>query len=420
MNFILNRHPFPLNQGPVVFPLDDHIKKKKISTKEVLENRTVFEHDETQECFHWISNVTGREAWKETNKFNLTKPKFSVQGPASTKTMGIVYTCNIQKCIVNCPCSVCDDTKESCKLLCKDQVCKDCNIQCPDHQIQLPRLFNSETDQYTLMTNELGRYKYAIPYAGILTNCFKCTNDLLEHQTFHLVFHTRCRFCRNELRPFEQENITTLVEYEYAESILKWSENRTCSYCLVECKDKVERLKHEETVHKNNGKYKCQRCNKTYSSNTSLHYHESKQHNNGNEVHVFHCEVCLAEFTTEASLQRHIETIHQSSMKFECEDCEESFTREDSLKRHQKEKHLKLNANLDFVEDFEKFLQHNCDQCNKSFKRKDKLQRHMKTVHSNPENKKPFQCPKCDSKFSRKDALNRHENQKHAEQETFN
>ena len=107
-------------------------------------------------------------------------------------------------------------------------------------------------------------------------------------------------------------------------------------------------------------------------------------------------------------------------MKFECEDCEESFTREDSLKRHQKEKHLKLNANLDFVEDFEKFLQHNCDQCNKSFKRKDKLQRHMKTVHSNPENKKPFQCPKCDSKFSRKDALNRHENQKHAEQETFN
>ena len=31
LNYILNQHPFPLNQGPLLLPLDDHIKKEKVS-----------------------------------------------------------------------------------------------------------------------------------------------------------------------------------------------------------------------------------------------------------------------------------------------------------------------------------------------------------------------------------------------------
>ena len=108
-----------------------------------------------------------------------------------------------------------------------------------------------------------------------------------------------------------------------------------------------------------------------------------------------------------------IDTVHQATLNFECEKCGEDFSREDNLKRHQKENHFKINANLDFVEDFDTFILNKCDLCDKSFKRKDQLKRHVNTVHSNPAYKKQFKCDRCDSKFSNPDNLKRHVKQKH-------
>ena len=150
-------------------------------------------------------------------------------------------------------CSLCNDYK-TCKLLCRDEVCGRCNGQCLSHQIKLPRLFNPETDLFTLVTNNLCGYRFGIPYAGIPASCSQCTTDVQEHQMFHLVFHTRCRYCRNDLRPFERRKIVTVDEYIDAEKLIKWVDGRTCSYCLAKCKDKYEREKHEATVHKNNGR----------------------------------------------------------------------------------------------------------------------------------------------------------------------
>ena len=415
LNYILSKHPFPIGQGPLISPLDDEVQheKVKMSSEEVFESRTVFQHCGTQECFEWIPSVTGLEAWNHENiqKIKLQKPEISVQGPCSIKTMAIVYTCNKQNCVVQCPCTVCNDEKY-CKLFCRDMVCRECNPQCLDHQIKLPRTFNPETDQYTLITNELEGYRYAIPYSGIPFDCTQCSVDLLEHQNYHLVFHTRCRFCRHDLRPFEQRTISTFKEYKDAMEVVDFSDDRTCEYCLVKSKNAIIRLKHEETIHKIIGKFKCEQCDKLYSNRTSLNYHVASKHESDEEKKSFMCELCNSEFTSDASLCRHVETVHQPSTEIKCETCGEDFTRADNLKRHLKEKHLDFNANLDFVEDIPNFKKYNCGECDKSFSRKDHLERHNKTLHSS-EPKKQVECLNCDVKFSSQSALVRHMKKQH-------
>ena len=68
LNFLYSKHPFPLCQGPVIIPIEedyywDKEKKEVISTKEVVfENRTVFTHANTQQCFEWLPILTGNNA----------------------------------------------------------------------------------------------------------------------------------------------------------------------------------------------------------------------------------------------------------------------------------------------------------------------------------------------------------------------
>ena len=378
----------------------------------------MFSHEDTQECFEWTSTVTGIDAWKKSNfsqNYNLSKPSSSVQGPVSTKSMSIIYSCNKEKCLVNCPCSICCDEKNSCKLLCRDEICDECNIQCPTHQIKLPRVFNPETDHYTLMTNKMDRYKYAIPHAGIPVSCSQCTNDLREHQIFHLVFHTRCRYCRYLLRPFELQSIITLEDFKEAEEELKRKEDRTCSSCTSLSLTKAHRLDHEATVHKMQCRgYMCKSCKKMYSNTTSLNYHIFREHGDKNEASEFQCNHCQSVFVSNEVLKRHVETIHPNpqSTIFKCDKCDQSFSREDSYMRHLRQTHYKFKANLDFVENMDAFLLNKCDQCEKSFKRKYKLKRHVDTVNS--ETKKKFDCSECEKKFSRSDNLRRHVRDEHS------
>ena len=247
---------FPFSQGPLVRPLDWYLDK--VSEKEASENKTLFKHEDGQECFEWIPKVTGLNAWNDnTQMYDLQNPAYSVQGPISTKSMGIVYGCNKGKCLVHCPCTVCCDDKKSCKLSCRDQICEECNSQCLNHQIKLARLFDPETDSYTLVNNKKNNHDYAIPYAGIPVSCSLCQNDLREHQIFHLVFHTRCRYCRDLLRPFEVTVIESLEDYEEAEKWLKIKDDKTCSYCANISSKKEHRVSHEATIHEKGGKYGC-------------------------------------------------------------------------------------------------------------------------------------------------------------------
>ena len=221
--------------------------------------------------------------------------------------MQLVYTCSNLKCVIFCPCKICTDETVNCKLQCRAEVCSECNIQCHQHQVTLPCLFDVKVDNFTMRTQKMGKYQFAIPYAGIPLKCGSCSEEVLEHQVLHLVFHTRCRFCRFEMRPFEQKDIVTVEDYKKAEKILKSVERRTCCVCLVKCQDKFARLKHEESVHDGLEKqFKCKHCDKSYANVNAFKYHEDRQHMGAKAT----CDLCGFQCSSDGNLQRHIETLH--------------------------------------------------------------------------------------------------------------
>ena len=160
------KEPFPLNQGPVVLPFeckgrlweDGGVKVNARSAEEVLNQRTVFHHESDQPCGDWHPVVTGISAWKnscdflENRSYEVRVKSTKIQGASSLKDMSMVYPCNHLGCSVRCPCSVCNDDRINCKLECKDAICFECNAQCKNHRIKLPRVFDAEHDHCMIVT----------------------------------------------------------------------------------------------------------------------------------------------------------------------------------------------------------------------------------------------------------------------------
>ena len=409
MQQILVQHPLPLSQGPVLLPLDTDTEDK-LTICDVLRMKTCFSHHSSQKCSDWLPNSIGGSGWGEAC-YEVRELQYSIEGPASTRYMGLVYTCTDHTCVIHCPCTICTDPNAECKLQCRTEACPKCTSQCPEHKIKLPRLFNSEFDHYTMLTMKMGMFQFATPYAGIPLDCLKCTEDVLDHQIFHLVFHTRCRFCRYELRHFEQRSIVSERDYRRVDHYLQGQENRTCSFCLKRFYGITERRKHEENVHQEKDKeFKCDLCEKTYCNSNALSYHKTTKHEE--ILAKFKCDLCDLQFSTKWTLLRHSRSIHSESKesdqaKYDCPDCGVTFSRKDVLIRHKREKHFGVKANLDYVEDLDSLTRINCDSCSSKFKRKSDLKRHQETAHGQGEIKM-FKCLLCEKMYTRKSDLNRH------------
>ena len=404
LQHILLKHPLPLSQGPVLLPLDTDTEDK-LTIGEVLCMKTSFSHKDAQHCSDWFPVSIGGSDWREA-RYEVRELQYSLSGAASTRSMGLVYNCTGHNCVIHYPCTVCTDPNAKCKVQCGAESCNQCTSQCREQNIKLARLFNS--DHYTLVTMKIDKYQFATPYAGIPLNCLKCSDDVLEHQSFHLVFHTRCRFCRQELQHFEQRSIETKSDYKSVDRYLQGQENRTCSFCLKTFFGISARRKHEENVHQGKDKlFKCDLCVKTYSNSDALKYHKDTKHKE--IVSKFDCSLCGLQFSTERNLLRHGQVIHseENDSKFECAECGKTFSRKDAHVRHEREKHHGSKANLCYVEDLDSLTSINCAKCSSTFKRRFDLKRHQQTAHGQDEVKQ-FKCPKCEKTFARKFALNRH------------
>ena len=329
--------------------------------------------------------------------------------------MKIVYTCSKFGCVIYCPCLVCTDSRDNCKLQCKAEIYKDCSSQCTQHEIGLPRLFNLDTDRFTLVTRLMDKYQFAFPYTGIPLNCEKCSDDVLHHQTFHLVWHERCKFCKAEMRPFLYTHVPvfSIRDYKIAIKVGIRKDEMTCSFCLKLCKDRYARTAHEENVHGNKKKkFQCENCEKSFTSKEGLDYHRNTNHISS--VTKLTCDLCGSQFLRNYEFNRHVKAVHgnkNQDSEFECVECKMKFTRKDSKYRHDQEKHFANNVNVDYVEDLASISDFRCSECNQNFRRESALKRHFNSAHS--ANKIEYQCSKCDAKFSRKDSLNRHVKNQH-------
>ena len=415
MHKLLLDHPCPLAQGPVICAVDGGAYEDSRGRK-VMTTNTTFQHQESQECVEWIPI--------EKNKLNLKydvtdlhTEQCQIQGAASNCDMCIVYTCQSGRCRINCSCSICMDKTVNCKLQCRMEICSNCTCQCTIHKLKLPRTFNVETDQFTLVTNQTDVYRYAVPHAGIPKNCEQCRQDVIEHQIYHLVFHMRCRYCRHAARPLEYDaSIIGHYSLEQKEKELDYLDDRTCAACLKEFSHRYVRIRHEEKEH--NGKEKtlsCNNCNKKYSNVNALNHHIAVTHQIMETK--FTCELCGSQFLSKANLSNHRKLVHEHPQSFQCEQCEKTFTINHNLLRHMREEHNDRNKNLDYIEDLDKVDYLKCDYCEQLFKRKSNMLRHVNSVHSDASqelNAKTFQCDDCPKSFLRKDALKRHKKTQHS------
>ena len=180
----------------------------------------------------------------------MEKKDNPLEGPISNLDMSVVYTCHRNKCFIHCCCNLCMDQRINCRKSCKMDVCQECSSQCFDHRIKFERLFNANTDQFTLVTNQLDAYRYAVPYAGIPLQCSKCQQDLVDHQTFHVVYHMRCKFCRHATRPYESNVGVVPVNYMHRENEIRQREEISCEFCFEKLSDKYVRIRHENTEHR--------------------------------------------------------------------------------------------------------------------------------------------------------------------------
>ena len=224
------------------FLMENTAPKAKKTLAEVMFSRTVFTHDDGQECGEW---KPGDDNDKQnittfTEKlYTVTKAQNPLEGPASSQAhMGIIYTCQLNKCLVHCPCQICCDRQQTCKQLCRTEVCSKCNQQCIQHEIKPLRAFNPETDAYTMVTDKIDSYRFVQPYAGIPAKCTDCSKDVLEHQLYHMVYHLRCRLCKYEARPNLRGSILTIDDYKESVKFINWIDDTTCKVCLKKCSDK--------------------------------------------------------------------------------------------------------------------------------------------------------------------------------------
>ena len=415
-----SKHPFPVAQGPSVPPLDKSRTEiwKESTDQKVFAARTEYVHS-SDECLEWIPaenglGVFGKSVEEINDKkeiyigFEVKKnPKLSIKGAASLKDMTIVYTCKLHNCFLHCPCTVCRVKKGDCRNTCKQFACQNCSSQCTEHEtVGLARQFDPNLDHLTLVTDKLNSFHHGIPYPGIPLSCELCTKDVYEHEILHHVFHLRCKFCRLEARPYKVLTDTSLKGFKDAVSHFQSKDNRTCSYCFLLLENINKRKNHENKIHLNiESKYKCGKCEKSYTNKNALAYHVEKH---SSEPVKFSCNDCGKQYRSEQGLIVHREIVHETKeiQKLPCSHCDAVFSSESNVNRHMKVVHEDpINTNLDFVPPLQEVPKFNCSSCNEVFNRKDNLRRHIATIHNKIQE---FPCSLCSKKFHRKDHLARH------------
>ena len=145
-----------------------------------LNKMTKFIHSEYQKCAEWTPNsqIGHLSSWEDIgvmipshpysgiaghgnynineykkfieSDFELHNAKYvindvswmKIDGAASSKSQKLLYTCQVGQCLIHCPYNLCNGRRS----------------QCSHHKLNMTRLFNSETDQYTLVTSLLPEF----------------------------------------------------------------------------------------------------------------------------------------------------------------------------------------------------------------------------------------------------------------------
>ena len=120
-------------------------------------------------------------------------------------------------------------------------------------------------------------------------------------------------------------------------------------------------------------KFKCEICEKTFSTNNSKSQHIRNAHGVGRS---FSCNVCGRIFGKNKQLTLHKKNYHQEGRRqFNCDSCEKSFTLAGHLKIHMMSIH-------------EGQRNYKCKSCGNTFTQAGSLKTHIKSIHKVEKNHK--------------------------------
>ena len=404
-------YPVPRNIGPVV-PHYDNSKVDDPNCEKVIMEYTAFVHHPHQKCGKWTPV-------KRDHSVHLLFPDYEVEpyndgskvndkGPYSDESMGIVYTCTQHRCSIKCSCKVCTSDRNECYKVCGQWPCQRCTPQCPKHRVGLDRAFNLSKHSYSIKADSNKVVKFMIKHTDIPIDCSECKNDLTDHQSFHRVYHSRCKYCRQLMAPYDYYSAKTVEDYGAALEKIAFRGKVTCAVCLKMFDQPSNCKRHEVVVHGGNGPYGCKECIKKFSNKQDLKYHVDVQHTNAQREP---CAQCGKSFKSKLSLEIHQQRIHCDNRSYRCDECDAKFTQRNNLLRHKNEKHFGRNVDWRIVQ-INEDIEFKCDLCDKVFKRKSHLHEHTENVHKVSKMGKEvmqIKCAHCDKEFSKKSNARRHE-----------
>ena len=145
---------------------------------------------------------------------------------------------------------------------------------------------------------------------------------------------------------------------------------------LIEFKDQV---KAQGNAKQKVIAYKCNICDKTFTSEKTLSWHKSKVHGVANND-KYPCNKCEKIFNTYVGRKFHVASFHEGE-RVRCNQCNKCFTRVQLLNNHLFYEH--------------KIYNHKCDSCDKAFISNHALDKHRLSSHGIK-----IECENCGKKFN--------------------
>ena len=415
-----------------------------------------FRHEPENECHRYRVNINEYHKVDDISKIKSLEiaddedDELAIVGPATIKGSTkeeldiIIYTCVKHKCIVPCPCYLCnDDDADECEHIilhpgffdpkvhlftvrnadsydinwneddltsgnrfCTNRNCRGCVLtHCPP-QRSFNYRFSCKKKNMTCSCVDCPYCKSldVLKYAGTEKACKSCCMKLLHHESYHLVYHYMCLFCVESLTKFND----ILGEEEYWDELdeTRFEESISCKFCNRLFFDKQKKERRIEIVHNQNSDFlfSCSDCSKAFGSKQALEYHMDRIHE---EVNLdIPCDICEKTFRMEQNLDVHMRDVHKEVM-YDCHLCFSEFKRQSNLNHHYEVVHelrinnLYLHSNPEIFEYFE------CEMCDHKTREKRTLMHHIKVVHNKDEQPVLF-CDLCNFSTIEMKTLNRH------------
>ena len=389
-----NFHPVGQYMGPY-----DQNKKLKLSAQLPKSNLdfktyTEFSHDGGKCYAYKIERYNDLGYLQKIDSYKIDSQIECSDDKAAEDDDEIFYTCQHRLCKLPCPCSHC---------------CSD-TVQCTEHKMCHPALFDEKLHAVSIRSSDafcndesFFERSYIIKYPGIPLKCKKCRRDLINHDCYHFEYHSNCRFCNPtffKAKANTEDELKFLIkdEVEYFKTVCQYCDKRFCQAYFVK--------KHIEAEH-GESPFKCDSCSKGFQSDKSKSYHEKTVHGVFRSVT---CTICNQHFKAEVHLKEHQKYVHSEQRKFSCPDCDSKFKQKRDLRFHMLKIHGVNYTREDYQEKSNSVNEYKCAQCESKFKYRKNLNAHVQNKHAN---KEVFPCDECESSFMNKKSLVRHKKSKH-------